>query len=490
MPNPFEDTEQPYLVLVNDSGQHSLWPAFAPVPAGWATAHGADSREGCLAYVDTAWTDMRPAEPAHQRTGGSSGDGAGGPAGGPDRGRAAPPEPYPFGEYDGLRVDPRYAELRGRPGLLRVRPPYGDDAWLVTRYHDVRTVFGDPRFSRAATARHDEARLTPEPVHTSILGTDPPDHTRLRRLLARAFTARRIETMRPRIRATADELIDAMVRTGPPGDIVEDYSLPLTGLVICDFLGVPFADRDRFQEWLVAFSSTTALPPDEARERTAAMHAYIGELIEERRRRPDDALISQLIRVRDDDTQSSRHGGSGGLSETELVELATVLLIAGYETSAAQLMNSVHALLERPAELARLRADGVTPAAVDELLRFVPVDAHVAFARYATVDIELGGTLVRAGEAVLPVLPSANRDPEVFDEPETLDLGRERNPHLGFGHGIHRCLGAALARIELEEGLGRLVARLPDLHAAVPLVETPWKAGMQVRSLWRLPVGW
>ncbi|RCV47604.1 cytochrome P450 [Marinitenerispora sediminis] len=481
MPDTFDDPEQRYLVLVNDRGQHSLWPEFAPVPAGWRTAHGADTRDGCLAHVAAEWTDLRPAEPATPADGPPPAARQAAPAASGPVGPAEPPVPYPFGEYDGLTVDPRYADLRGRPGLLRVRPPHGDDAWLVTRHEDVRAVFTDPRFSRAATALHDESRLTPDPVHTSILGTDPPDHTRLRRLLARAFTARRIETMRPGIRATADELIDAMVRTGPPGDIVEDYALPLTGLVICDFLGIPFADRDRFQEWLVAFSSTTALPPGEARERTAAMHAYIGELVEERRRSPDEALVSQLIRVRDD---------SDRLSETELVELATVLLIAGYETSAAQLMNSVHALLERPAQLARLRAEGVTPAAVDELLRFVPVDAHVAFARYAVADVELGGTLVRAGEAVLPVLPSANRDPAVFEDPDTLDLGRERNPHLGFGHGIHRCLGAALARIEMEEGLGRLVARLPDLAEAAPLEEAPWKAGMQVRSLWHLPVRW
>ncbi|GAA4855617.1 cytochrome P450 [Saccharopolyspora rosea] len=399
-------------------------------------------------------------------------------AGGPDD---PPAVPFPWAEYEGLHLDPRYARLREH-GPLRVRVPHGDDAWLVTRHEDVRTVLADPRFSRAAAAEHDEARLTPEPVNTSILGMDPPQHTRLRRLLTGAFTARRIASLRPRVRELADDLVARARRQGPPADLVEDFAIPLTGLIACEYLGVPTADHTRFRTWLDAFSSTTSLSPEEIRRRTGALYAYLAELVERRRADLGDDLVSKLIQ----DQQ-----GGAELSDRQLVELVGVLLIAGYETSAAQLVNSIHVLLERPQRWEELRRDpSLVPAAVDELLRFVPLDAYVAFARYAVADVELGGALVRAGEAVLPVIPAANRDGAVFDDPEEVDFHRRSNPHLGFGHGIHHCLGAALARIELEEGIAAVLHGFPELRGAIPLAEMPWRKGIQVRIMRALPVRW
>ncbi|TDQ54294.1 cytochrome P450 [Actinorugispora endophytica] len=457
MTNPFEDPDGSYLVLANDLGQHSLWPASLDVPRGWTVRHERADRAGCLEYVERVWTDIRPTGPAE-------------------------PVDYPFRDYDRLEVDPVYAELRRHRPVLRVRVPYGDDAWLVTRHEDVKTVLADPRFSRALAAENDESRLTPLPVNTSILGTDPPDHTRLRRLLGHVFTPRKVEALRPRVRRTSLDLLAAMESKGAPGDLVEDFSLPLTALVVCELLGVPHDDRPRFRVWLDAFSSTTALSAGEVESRTAALYDYIGDLVGQRRRDPREDLISAMVKISDD---------SGRLSEKELVELASVLLIAGYETTSAQLMNSVHVLFSHPGAHAELRADpALLPKAVDELLRFVPLDAHVAFARYAREDVELSGTLVRAGEAVLPVLPSANRDASVFEDPDRLDLRRGRNPHLGFGHGIHRCVGAPLARIELEEGLDTLLRTFPGLRPAVPPEEMEFREGIQVRMLRRLPVRW
>ncbi|GAB3211882.1 cytochrome P450 [Marinactinospora thermotolerans] len=448
MNNLFADPEGSYVLLVNGDGRRSAWPASAPLPPGWRSSDESDAlpERGCPA------------------------------AGPPD------PVPYPFRDYHRLDVDPVYAELRADRPVLRIRPPYGDDAWLVTRYDDVKTVLGDPRFSRALTAHNDESRLTPRPVNTSILGTDPPDHTRLRRLLARAFTARRAELLRPGVRAFTATLIDEMTKRGAPADLVEDFALPLTALVICELLGVPYADRPAFRVWLDAFSSTTALSVEQINSRTEALYAYIDGLVAQRRSDPAGDLISALV---------DAHDETAGITGQELVELVSVLLIAGYETTSAQLANSVLVLFTHPHAHEALRADpGLLPGAVEELIRFVPLDAHVAFGRYAREDVELSGVRIRAGEAVLPVLPSANRDPSTFPRPDELDLCRGRNPHLGFGYGIHRCIGAPLAKVVLEEGLGGLLARFPGLSPAVPPEEMVFKEGVQVRILQTLPVTW
>ncbi|MFB9237699.1 cytochrome P450 [Plantactinospora siamensis] len=401
------------------------------------------------------------------------------------QGRTVPPaRSYPFSTADRLNVDPTYAELREKEPMTRVQLPYGEEAWLATRYEDVRTVLGDARFGRAPAVHRDEPRLTPRQQDSGMLIMDPPDHTRLRRLVAKAFTARRVEDLRPRAQEIADGLVDDMVRLGPPADLVEHFATPLPIQVICELLGVPFADRDRFHVWSEAIVSTTSLPPETIQEYLNSLWGYIGALVAERRREPRiDDLLGALVQARDDNQDR--------LSETELVELAAGLLAAGHETTVTQIPNFVYVLLQNPDQLAALRADpALVPAAVEELLRYVPLGVGSSFARYAKEDVEVGGVLVRAGEPVVGSLSSANRDGTVFPDPDRVDLRREQKPHLGFGHGVHHCVGAQLARMELQVAVGTLVTRLPGLRLAVPEPELEWKRGMLVRGLLAMPVAW
>ncbi|GDY31462.1 cytochrome P450 [Gandjariella thermophila] len=392
------------------------------------------------------------------------------------------PRTYPFGLPDRLNLDPRYARLRAEEPLIRVRLPYGEDAWLATRYQDVRTVLGDPRFSRAAVLDRDEPRTRPEPTSGGILSMDPPEHTRLRKLVAKAFTMRRVEALRPRAQEITDELIDQMIDHGPPADLVEEFALPLPVTVICELLGVPYEDRKDFRRWSDAALSTTALSREQVQEYLDNLHEYMAGLVARRRATPTDDLLGALVRARDEEDR---------LSEDELVRLGVGLLIAGHETTASQIPNFVYVLLTQPEHWQRLRAEPeLVPRAVEELLRYIPLGAAAGFPRYATEDIELGGVLVRAGEPVLAVVASANRDESVFPDADTLDLRREVNPHVGFGHGVHHCLGAPLARMELQVALGSLVRRLRELRLATPEPELRWKTGMLVRGLESFPVSW
>ncbi|MFG3703469.1 cytochrome P450 [Micromonospora sp. NPDC047670] len=392
------------------------------------------------------------------------------------------PQRYPFSEPDRLNLDPRYAKLRRDEPLTRIRLPFGEPAWLATRHADVRTVLGDPRFSRAASVGRDEPRNSARQQDTGILAMDPPEHTRLRRLVAKAFTARRVEQLRPRTRAMAEELVDGMLAAGPPADLVEHLATPLPIRVICDLLGVPVADQDRFHTWSEAIVSTTSLTPEVAQQYIDNLFAYMGELIARRRREPTDDLLGAMVRARDADDR---------LAEDEVVQLAAGLLAAGHETTVTQIPNFVYVLLTHPDEWDRLRAEpALVPSAVEELMRFVPLGASSAFARYALEDVELGGVLVRAGEPVMVSIPSANRDETVFAEPDRLDLTRQANPHLGFGHGVHHCIGAQLARMELQVVLETLVDRTPGLRLAVPEPELTWKSGLLVRGLVAMPVSW
>ncbi|NBE82868.1 cytochrome P450 [Micromonospora rubida] len=391
-------------------------------------------------------------------------------------------ERYPFSDPDRLNLDPRYALLRRDEPLIRVRLPYGEPAWLATRHADVRTVLGDARFSRAAAVGRDEPRNSPRQIQGGILTMDPPDHTRLRRLVARAFTARRVEELRPRTRQVADELVDGLLAAGPPADLVAHLATPLPIRVICDLLGVPVADQDKFHTWSEAIVSTTALSVEQAQRYIDNLFAYMGGLIAQRRQEPTDDLIGAMVRARDADDR---------LSEEEVVQLAAGLLAAGHETTVTQIPNFVYVLLNHPDEWARLRADrSLVPHAVEELMRFVPLGVTAAFARYAKEDVEIGGVLVHAGEPVLVSIPSANRDETVFPDADRLDLGREINPHLGFGHGVHHCVGAQLARMELQVVLDVLLDRAPGLRLAVPEAELPWKSGLLVRGLTAMPVAW
>ncbi|GGN30796.1 cytochrome P450 [Streptomyces kronopolitis] len=389
------------------------------------------------------------------------------------------PLSYPFNIPESLALAEEYEQARNRPGLLKVQMTYGEPAWLVTRYAEARFVLGDQRFSRALGASHDEPRQSEGRRDSGILGMDPPDHTRLRTLVAKAFTVRQVEKLRPQVRQLTQDLLDELEAAGPPADLVDRYALPIPVAVICRMLGVPTEDRPRFRVWSDAALSTSSLTAEELDANLEELRAYMGQLIEEHRQAPQDDLMTALIDARDVGDR---------LSELELVDLCVGILVAGHETTATQIPNFVLALLDHPGQLALLREQPqLIDKAVEELLRFVPLGSGAGQPRYATEDVEVGGTLVRAGTPVLVAVGSANRDALRFEKPGTLDISRAANQHLGFGHGVHHCLGAQLARLELQEALGALVTRFPGLRLAG---DVEWKSEMLVRGPRVMPVGW
>jgi cytochrome P450 len=388
---------------------------------------------------------------------------------------------YPFGEPDRLRLHPMYARLRAEAPLARVRMPYGDPAWLITGYHNARAVWADPRLRR--DTGNDEPRMTAQVRFTNLMSMDPPDHSRLRRLVAKAFTAARVEQLRERTQRIADRLVDDMVRAGPSADLVDDFAVPLPATVMCELLGVPVADRQRFHGWVEVVVSATSRSDAKIREYNARLAHYIAGLIQRRRVEPSDAdLIGALVRARDSEDR---------LSERELVGLVVLLLGVGFETTSTEIPNFVYTLLTGAGGWDQLRAQPqLSPLAVDELIRYVPIISYATFPRYAVQDLPLDGGVIRAGEAVLVHQAAANRDERVFADPDRLDFTRSPNPHLSFGHGPHHCLGAPLARMQLQVALATLLRRLPRLRLAVREEEIPWKRGLSVRGPSALPVTW
>ncbi|MFJ7215891.1 cytochrome P450 [Amycolatopsis sp. NPDC098790] len=389
------------------------------------------------------------------------------------------PLSYPFNEEAGLDLNDAYAAAREAEGMVRVKMTYGEPAWLATRYADARLVLGDRRFSRAMEKEKDAPRRSPVQRDGGILQMDPPDHTRLRTLVAKAFTMRRVELLRPRVVELATGLIADMKAAGPPADLVDLYALPIPVAVICELLGVPVADRPKFRVWSDAALSTSGLTPEEFERNREELRDYMRGLIAEHRAQPQDDLMTALIEARDTRDR---------LTELELVDLCVGILVAGHETTASQIPNFVYALLDQPGQWQRLVDDpDLIPAAVEELLRFVPLGAGAGFARYATEDVEVGGVLVKAGEPVLVAVGAANRDRLQFDDADQLRFDRGDTHHLGFGHGVHHCLGAPLARLELQEALRALVTELPGLRLAGDIV---WKTQMLVRGPRSMPIGW
>jgi len=373
---------------------------------------------------------------------------------------------------------PTLALLRAQAPVRRVDLADGP-VWLVTRYDDVRAALADPRLSKNwRFLLPPETRAdAPGEQDPMMLLRDPPDHTRLRKLVSRTFTARRIAALRPRVAEIAAELLDA-VPGDAPFDLMERYAFPLPVQVICELLGVPAADRDRFGAWSrVLIDQST---PDDAYHADAQLRGYLAELIARRRAEPDGALLSALAQVADEDGDR--------LSESELVAMATLLLIAGHETTTNLLGNAVLALLTHPDQLALLRArPELMPRAVEEFLRF---DGPVwnATYRFTTEDVEIGGVTVPAASAVQLTLGSANRDDARFPDAAELRIDRDAGGHVAFGHGIHFCLGAPLARIEGEVALSALLARFPALELAVDPAELVYRRSTLVRGVQALPV--
>ncbi|MEU4569796.1 cytochrome P450 [Micromonospora sp. NPDC023956] len=390
---------------------------------------------------------------------------------------------YPFLGYAELRLDPRLAEARRTGTLTRVRLPYEGEAWLATRYRDVRRVLTDPRFSRAAAMEPDVPRQTPDPPFVStIMDVDRPEHGRLRRLVAVAFTERRIEGLRPYVRAVAHGLLDDMLRQGPPTDLTRALALPLPMTVICRTLGVPLADRDEFRRWTESLVALRRITAEEFRVVVDALEAYLRDLIRQRRGQPTDDLLSALVQARDEGSR---------LTEEELLSFGVTLLAAGFETTASHIASSTYLLLTRPGLWSGLDTGPDRMAGtVEELLRFVPLNGGTGLARVALEDVEFDGVTVRAGEAVFVSTISANRDGEAFPDADTFRPDRDPEPHLAFGWGPHRCLGARLATMELHEALVALRERVPGLRLAVPAGSVGWKTGTILRGPRELPVTW
>ncbi len=379
------------------------------------------------------------------------------------------------------------ARMRGEGAVREVVLPRGIKVWLVTRYDDVRAVLTDPSISKdilRAVPLLERHTTTDEPqsyeaelaLAGHMLNTDPPDHNRLRTLVNKAFTVRRVEQLRGRVEQAADELLDAMDGHDEV-DLLPAYAFPLPTTVICQLLGVPDGDQDEFRD--VSVTMTSASRHEEMAAAAVAMADYLERLVESKREQPADDMLSALV-----------HASEGGdrLSVPELRSMAFLLLVAGHETTVNLIANSVATLLQEPEQLAALRADpALLPGAVEEFLRHEG-PLNIATYRYTTRPLRLGDVTIPTGEFVMVSLASANRDSTRFPDADRLDVTRHAAGHLAFGHGIHYCVGAPLARMEGEIAIGKLLARFPDLAAAGDPAELRWRPSTLMRGLEELPV--
>ncbi|WP_316750869.1 cytochrome P450 [Streptomyces herbicida] len=377
-----------------------------------------------------------------------------------------------------------YDSLRDRRPLARVTLYDGRPAWMVTGLSAARALLSDPRLSTdrtrpgfpMPTARFAASRA----VRVALLGVDDPQHRTQRRMMIPSFTLKRAAGLRPDIQRIADELIDAMMAHGPGAELVSAFALPVPSMVICSLLGVPYADHEFFEG-----QSRRLLRGPEAADTLdarARLETYLLALIERKRQDPEpgDGILDELVH---------QHLRDGDVDREELVALAIILLVAGHETTANMISLGTYTLLQNPERLAELRADpGLLPAAVEELMRMLSIADGLL--RIALEDIELEGATIRKGEGVVFATSVINRDDSVYTEPDTLDWHRPARHHVGFGFGIHQCLGQNLARAELEIALGTLFARLPGLRLAARPEEIPFKPGDTIQGMLELPVTW
>ncbi|MEU0137417.1 cytochrome P450 [Streptomyces sp. NPDC006296] len=377
---------------------------------------------------------------------------------------------------------PVYARLRARGPVHRVRIPEGAEAWLVVGHEAGRAVLADQRFSKDWRNASPALEVGKVSAGRSMLSSDAPAHTRLRRLVAREFTPRRMELLTPRIQETTDGLLDSMTRgPGRSADLVDALSFPLPMAVICELLGVPSLDREAFRAW--SGTAVSSLDAEARGEATAAMTGYLGELIARKRTAPGEDLMSALIHTADEDGDR--------LSADELLGMAWLLLVAGHETTVNLISNGVLSLLTHPGQLAALRADpGLIDNAVEEMLRYEgPVETPTY--RFTTEPIDVAGTVIPGGGAlVLVALADCDRDPARYPDPGRFDITRDARGHVAFGHGIHHCLGAPLARIEARTAVRSLLERCPELRLDTEPALLSWRTGMLIRGPVSLPVAW
>jgi cytochrome P450 len=388
-------------------------------------------------------------------------------------------------DEDSYYQDPRgfFTWLRESRPVAPVRMPAYGRAWVITRYDDLRAVLTDPRMAKDVRQWPSGGRIRPSEatgVYAHMLHADPPEHTRLRRLVQKPFASRRV-ALRPRAEEIAAGLLDQLAGRGEDViDLLGGYARPLPIAVICELLGIPAADR----EWVRVIVYTYDEPAEHARvERELA--AYFAELLAAKRAEPGHDLLSDLVIASD---PAEADGAADRLTGDELVAAAFLLIMAGFDTTTNLIASGALALLTNPGELARLRQDpSLLPAAVEELLRFTSPVNH-ANDRFTTEDVPVGDVVIPAGEWVIPAIASADWDPARFPDPDRLDLGRDASGHVAFGHGVHHCLGAPLARMEAEVAVGALLARYPRITLAVPSSALRWRPVSLMNGLESLPV--
>jgi cytochrome P450 len=394
---------------------------------------------------------------------------------------------YPMTRAAGCPFDPPPAlyTLQAQAPISRVRLWDGSTPWLVTRYEDQRAVLADPRISADSTRPHypysGAAQMERRTLAPSFINMDDPEHARLRRMVTAPFSIKHVEALRPAIQKIVDGLIDAMLAGPTPVNLVEAFALPVPSLVICELLGVPYADHDFFQanSKILVTRTTTA---EQARAATRRLLDYLDRLIGDKLAHPADDLLSTLAaRVR-----------AGELSRREAANTGMLLLIAGHETTANMIALGTLALLQHPDQLARLRESDdpkVVASAVEELLRYLNI-VHSGRRRVALEDIEICGVTIRAGEGVIVANDIGNRDPAAFPDPDRLDIARNPRHHVAFGFGVHQCLGQPLARVELQVVYGTLYRRIPTVQLAVDLDAIPFKHDGAVYGVYELPITW
>ncbi|MFF3346836.1 cytochrome P450 [Streptomyces sp. NPDC002779] len=389
---------------------------------------------------------------------------------------------WPALDLTGVDFDPVLTELMREGPITRIQLPNGDGwAWLVTRYEDVRMVTNDPRFSREAVMDRPVTRLAPHfiPARGAVGFLDPPDHTRLRRSVAAAFTAKGVERIRDMSRRMLDDLVDELLRAGPPADLTATVLSPFPIAVICELMGVPAADRHIMHTWTQLILSS-AHGADVSEKAKHEMGAYFADLIGLREGSTAEDVTSLL----------GAAVGRGEVTLEEAVGLAVLLQIGG-EAVTNNSGQMFYILLTRPDLAERLRAEPeIRPQAIDELLRYIPHRNAVGLSRIATEDVGIRGVRIRAGDAIYVSYLAANRDPDVFPFPETIDFSRSPNPHVSFGFGPHYCPGGMLARMESQLLVDALLDRLPGLQLAVPPEKVPFRKGALIRGPEALPVTW
>jgi cytochrome P450 len=388
---------------------------------------------------------------------------------------------FPMPRQHPLDPPPLYRTLTAQRPVIRVRTARDDVAWLVTGYEDVKAVLTDPRFGSDPRTPGFPTYLTGnlEPPPGFFMQFDAPDHGRLRRTVSREFIVNRMEELRPGMARVLDELIDDMAGHGTAAELVADLALPMSARVICDLLGVPYGDTSLVKTNVDVLLDRASAP---ARVQRAAstLTGYFDGLITDKERHPATDVLGRLV----------ANAADGRLTHDELIGMAQLLLLGGYDTLVQMIGLGVLALLEHPGQLAALRADpSLVPGAVEELLRVLTVN-HAGLPRVALADVTVAGQLIRAHEGVLVMLNAANRDPGAFKDPDTLDIRRAGPAHVAFGWGLHKCVGIALARVELQTVFTGLFRRLPALRLARPIDELDFRHEMVLYGVRELPVTW